>query len=151
MWPLSWQICSCISLQNHATFMQDILYGIFCHNFAFDCLRCDRSATYPIFLLLGWILYLLSPRGAAGFVVLHARAAAWLWGTQSLVSKSVGAAGVGRDLRDLDHKNHRLFGLVAECTPNYIHSMLMSHSLQTLSVYRQQLIPCLQIQTHAKG
>ncbi|KAG7216346.1 hypothetical protein INR49_021751 [Caranx melampygus] len=49
--------------------------------------------------------------------------------------------------RDLDHKNHRVFCLVAECAANYIHGVLMGCSLQTLTVHRQQLIPCLQMQS----
>lgn len=94
---------------------------------------------------------LFTPTGVASFGALHAWAAAWLWGTQRLVSRSPGADGGGEDLGDLDHKNHRVFGLVAECTANYVHRMLMCHSLQTLAVHGQQLIPRLQMQTRIKG
>lgn len=67
---------------------------------------------------------------------------------ERLVCRSPGAGGGGGgDLGDLDYKNHRVFGLVAERSANHIHCVLMSHSLQTLAVHRQQLIPCLRRQT----
>lgn len=41
------------------------------------------------------------------------------------------------DLGDLDHKNHWVFGLVAECTANDIHRVLVCDSLQAFAIYRQ--------------
>ena len=54
-----------------------------------------------------------------------------------LVSRSPGAGGGGMDLGDLDHKNHWVFGLVAECTANDIHRVLVCDSLQAFAIYRQ--------------
>lgn len=59
---------------------------------------------------------------------------------------SAGLLVLVRAGRDLDHKNHWVFCLVAEGAANYIHSVLMRRPLQTLTVHRQQLIPCLQMQ-----
>lgn len=63
---------------------------------------------------------------------------------------SYGTGGEEGNLWNLDHENHGVFGLVAEGAANDIHSMLMSDSLQTLTVHGQQLVPSLQTKRQVK-
>lgn len=51
---------------------------------------------------------------------------------ETLLSKSPGSVRVGRDL---DHEDHVIFGSVAECTADYSHCVLVSDSLETLTVH----------------
>lgn len=75
----------------------------------------------------------------------------WMWDTLRSVSRSCRAGGSGRDRGDLHHKNHRVLVLVAERTANHVHRMSMHHSLQTLTIHRQQLISCLKMIKYCKA